>query len=87
MARRGTHVGLRFPDALVLSERPLQNKDTPHGLRLRPLEAHAILCAPDLDSAERAYLGLMPDLGMWMRWPAALGLRASPMRHAPTRCR
>ncbi|CAM0123560.1 MULTISPECIES: hypothetical protein [Stenotrophomonas] len=27
-----------------------------------PLEAHAILCAPDLDSAERAYLGLMPDL-------------------------
>ncbi|HDS1104130.1 hypothetical protein ACK1O1_07160 [Stenotrophomonas maltophilia] len=25
-------------------------------------EAHAILRAPDLDSAERAYLGLMPDL-------------------------
>ncbi len=25
-------------------------------------EAHAILRAPDLDSAERAYLGLLPDL-------------------------
>ncbi|MDZ7473999.1 hypothetical protein U5F73_03095 [Stenotrophomonas pavanii] len=25
-------------------------------------DAHAILRAPDLDSAERAYLGLMPDL-------------------------
>ena len=25
-------------------------------------EAHAILRAPDLESAERAYLGLMPDL-------------------------
>lgn len=25
-------------------------------------EAHAILRAPDLDSAERVYLGLMPDL-------------------------
>ncbi|MDH0170615.1 hypothetical protein U4I66_16980 [Stenotrophomonas maltophilia] len=25
-------------------------------------DAHAILRAPDLDSAERAYLGLLPDL-------------------------
>ncbi|MBN5028033.1 hypothetical protein JY419_01155 [Stenotrophomonas maltophilia] len=25
-------------------------------------EAHAILRAPDLDSAERVYLGLMPDI-------------------------
>ncbi len=29
----------------------------------RPLpDAHAILRAPDLDSAERVYLGLLPDL-------------------------
>lgn len=26
------------------------------------VDAHAILRAPDLDSAERAYLGLLPDL-------------------------
>lgn len=25
-------------------------------------DAHAVLCAPDLDTAERAYLGLLPDL-------------------------
>ena len=41
----------------------LPDKD-PHGLRLPTAEAHAILRAPDLDSAERAYLGLMPDLNM-----------------------
>ncbi len=46
-------------------------------------EAHAILRAPDLDSAERAYLVLMPDLehvnALARR---ALGLSACRVGHA-----
>ena len=51
-------------------------------------DAHAILRAPDLDSAERAYLGLMPDLehvnALARR---AVACHAWPTRHAAMRCR